>query len=161
MGILFFCLIYAGDYTRDFENGLFRVNFPVKTVVMDNSLKEIVSMAMTEWEKEIGVDIWESVERQGDLFIYWSSHFSQFNTLGKTRRIYKHSSLERIEILLNENNFFLKNNRILKWVLLHELGHSMGLGHSKKEEDIMYGHLGMKIGLSKEDIERGKKVVLF
>ena len=119
IGILFFYLAYGGDYTKDFENGLFRVDFPVKTVVVDNSLKNIVSMAMNEWEEEIGVDIWDIVEAEGDFFIYWSNHFSWFDILGETRRIYKNGSLERMEIILNENNFFLKNSRILRWVLLH------------------------------------------
>lgn len=165
--IFFFCLTYAEDYTKDFQNGLFRVDFPVKAVVMENkgvpSLKDIVSTAMAQWEEGIGVDIWELVEKEGILFIYWSFHFSRFDILGETRRTYRGGPLERMEIVLNGNNFFLTNGRdeTLKWVLLHELGHSLGLAHSVKENDVMFPHPGTPFRLSEEDIKRGKKAVLF
>jgi hypothetical protein len=80
-------------------------------------------------------------------YIRWSDNFEQetgYNsqtTLAVTIRFSQIPLIRRTEIVLNRGHIFLKNNQFLRVVLLHEMGHTIGLDHSEYYEAIMYSNL--------------------
>ena len=63
----------------------------------------------------------------------------------------------RIFINIKEFSYGKKSNR-MKSVLLHEVGHVLGLRHSDDKKSVMYPYNKMKQSLTGEDILRIKKL---
>ena len=47
---------------------------------------------------------------------------------------------------------------VFRWVVLHELGHAMGLGHSDHEEDAMFEYSTFQRGLTQRDIDALRRI---
>jgi hypothetical protein len=161
----------AFNVTDDFKNGAYWHNFPIQmykfatSSIEDPLLKTLVDQAKLAWEAVVGREIWEIPEEYfftnpGNT-IRWSYNFSQETgfsdqtTLAITIRYSVGSSFEKVEIILNGNNAFLRNNHqnMLYQTILHELGHVVGLGHSEYSNAVMAANLSGVNNLHQDDIE--------
>jgi len=159
------------EFTADFQAGVTWKSFPVKmkrffVEEMDRAMLDpLISEAEYEWENSIGADIWDtdymadsSVKNQ----IRWSNNFAAetgydpYNTLAVTIRYQVNGILDRVEIILNGNILYLRENgnNILKTTLLHELGHTIGLDHSQAPA-VMQAYLGEYEELQSDDVDGG------
>ena len=70
-----------------------------------------------------------------------SEKYATYEVLAKTKlRIASNSSLMSADVLMYESDAFYEEG-VLMPLLLHELGHSLGLGHSTLETSIMYPNI--------------------
>ena len=164
----------TGILTKDFLNGLYKVNFPIGIIVEDDKcsgyLNKVVLNAINEWEDALEVDIWQTEttlkKNEISILIYWADSLSQENnsthTLAKIERTYLDGIINKIEIILDEKNQLLSCNKesLLKEVLLHELGHVIGLSHIKNYKSIMSEKIDPTINtLQQIDIVFGKVAI--
>ena len=162
-----------GIFNRDFSNGLYLLDIPISVVIEDDTghLKELMEDAMNDWEDALEFDIWQidemAKEDKPSIIVRWSNDFSEessefIHTLGRIERIYLDGEVAKMEMILNKKNLlFLRNDEdILKLVLLHELGHSIGLSHIQNEKSIMSRIIDLETrSLQQIDIIIGKRAV--
>lgn len=170
--ILLSCLslnVYAYQFTSDFQNGYYWASFPLfmTRFAVDetegNLLESLTQEAEQAWEDASGVDIWQFEDVIGPYtnglnYIRWSENFADetgydpYSTLAITIRYSEGTHMVRTEIILNGQMSALKENqdRRLYKTLLHELGHTIALGHSS-EEAIMAPYIGSLDELTEDD----------
>lgn len=166
------CLItchlgFSYEFTTDFNTGFFWENLPLDFHISEFNedkkeiLKEIVSSAASVWERGVGEDIWEfEKEISGRNIIRWAVDFEKEtgfdpeSTLAVTIRHNIAPYWAKAEIILNPNKqFLLLNTESLHYILMHELGHTMGLGHTDDENSVMKASFaGEILDLSSDDI---------
>ncbi len=174
-----FCLQgYTYSFTSDFQSGFYWGDFPIpmKKYVIDPvdgpRLNNLVNQAVQEWEDVIGSDVWDvgpsyivSSSFSGNL-IRWSFDFGaetgwdSQTTLAVTTRWSEGTYMIKTEIVLNGNHPMLYNDigGILYPTILHELGHTIGIGHSNMPS-VMQASLGPYSSLQEDDISAGVVVV--
>lgn len=168
--IVFSVRANAYVFTKDIQDGAYWPSFPI---AINNLIVEgkdpltykLVQKAVKAWEEELGRDIWSLQDQEGRLSskIYWSTNFAEETghdpnyTLAVTIRHRTGNTLEKVLIVLNGQLDFLRNNEdgILEKTILHELGHSIGLGHSH-EEAIMKAEISHIGKLQYDDIVGGE-----
>jgi len=179
--IVTFLSIHASAYTftSDITSGIFWSELPIKIsrFVLNDSqkseLRELTDSAKSEWESEVGTPLWSFV---GDVAvgtggmpgnsIRWSDNFGQetgydpSNTLAITVRYNDGTIFTKVEIILNGNHQDLRNNvgDMLRSTILHEMGHTFGLGHTS-EFAIMAAYMNSLRSLQADDIDGGIAVV--
>jgi len=170
--ILFSSSAIAYTYTEDFSQGIYWQSLPIlmnkyAVNVSDGQLlQQLVTECENEWEDATGTEIWNMpsvITGEGDgsgNFIRWSDNFSEETgydasvTLAVTIRYSTGTYFSKVVILLNGENRALKQNfsGMLRQTILHELGHTIGLGHSN-ESSIMYQSLTSIRHLQNDDID--------
>jgi hypothetical protein len=158
---------YAYEFTSDFKNGFYWASLPVKIQVVDSNpsrkamLEDLVQVAVDEWESASGVSIWNFNSGSGGHVIRWSTNFSQetgmssFSTLAVTVRYSEGPYFSKTEIIINGNNSTNLDLDKLQTVIVHELGHTIGLDHSQFTDSVMYSQLVVDdyAGLSHDDVD--------
>ena len=152
---------YSYQFTEDFNLGIYWSQLPIRfakvaaNTVEGRQLDSLVSKAEEEWEDVIGVEIWDAAEEHyiGSAptanVIRWSNNFaaetgfSPDSTLAVTIRYRVGTFFDHFEIILNGENQVLRQNfaNMLHQVLLHELGHVLGIGHSERSPAVMEANL--------------------
>ncbi len=166
--------IYSFTFTGDFNQGFYWKSFPIKFKVIESNqseqqyLENLLRQAIFSWEDETGSELWEilSEEESTTNYVRWSYHFFRDTgydantTLGVTIRYHRGTFIERTEIILNGEMQFLKTNQgnILHSVILHELGHTLGLDHSS-EPAIMQAIIGQYSSLQYDDVVGAESVI--
>ncbi len=164
-------IIYAYSYTDDFNLGFYWRSIPVNVknfVITDSEgelLAGLVRESINEWEESVGKDLWNIhedyiiSENYSGNYIRWSNNFAEDTgydpsyTLAITTRYSVGPYISRTEIILNGELIYLRQNDgdILKKTILHELGHTLGLGHSE-EDSIMRSYISSTNSLQEDDI---------
>jgi len=160
----------AYSFTEDFNQGFYWRSFPIEmdrfvTEEKDFSLMEQLSIAAKQaWEAIGQYEIWNysgdvKNEIPGNVnLIRWSDNFEQETgfdgsvTLAIAIRYSEGPYFAKTEIILNGNNANLRNNsnNDLYKTILHELGHTIGLGHSE-QFSIMQPFIGPNDLLTDDD----------
>ncbi|MBT3983686.1 MAG: matrixin family metalloprotease [Bacteriovoracaceae bacterium] len=165
------------NYTTDFQSGYYWGSLPItlNKFVIDSSegplLESLVNESIEEWNTSAGRTIWETTPgySQGPYtgnYIRWSNNFAEEtgfddeNTLAITIRYQSGTNITKTEIILNGNLDYLvaNTNGALKATILHEIGHTIGLGHSD-EYAIMAAYLTNLTVLQSDDIAGVNAVV--
>lgn len=166
---------YSYVFTQDIKNGDFWQVFPIKFKIMVAESDERFEVtrnaflaATQEWQNLTPIPLWDYIESK-DLqnsatqnSIRWSDNFTQetgfdaANTMAITIRYSQPPLLQKTEIIINgayHKSLMDLNN--LKSVLMHELGHTLGLDHSLEYGSIMSKTLALgpwaQVTLSKDD----------
>lgn len=168
----------AYSFTEDFDRGIYWQKFPIKVnkFVADQSdgplLSNLVANAENQWEDAVGIDLWDLSDaviysdNYSGNYIRWSYDFenetgySSFSTLAVTIRYSSGTHFQRTEVILNGNNSSLRsnvNNKLLT-VIMHELGHVIGLGHSE-ESSVMSAYVSSHTSLQDDDVDGAIAVV--
>lgn len=169
---------FAYTFTNDFRNGYYWGSYPIPLVVVaktraeGDNLRSILSDAVDEWEGAIGQDIWEissnvvigsgaagNEVRFSDNFAA-ETGFDAVGTLAVAIRYHSGTFYSQTKILLNGGlgNIRYDNDNLYR-VVLHELGHTIGLDHSAIAYAMMAPYISATNSLQPDDIAGGNAVV--
>jgi hypothetical protein len=180
LGTVIFFSLSARPYTftEDFNRGFYWAAFPfsMTSFVTNPSdgpvLAEAVANAESAWQSALNKNIWSiptdavvSPSYYGNN-IRWSVDFAKetgydpTNTLAVTVRYPVGTYVGKVEIILNSGIAELKQNYygLLDKTILHEMGHTFGLGHSTVMA-IMQPVVGGLSNLTSDDITGGTAVL--
>lgn len=157
--VLVFCVLaftkaHAYRLTEDFSNGFYWASLPVEFMVMDSDpdrlalIEGLALEAVGEWEESLVENLWSVSAQQGSPvanrnIIRWSTRFaaetglSESSTLAVAIRYTGGPYVARAEIVLNGSHPLNSFPNQLRTVLVHELGHTLGLDHSDVGEAVM------------------------
>ncbi len=161
--------LFAYSFTTAFNQGFYWSSLPIsmsKFAVSDSegsTLDSLVDQAEAQWENAVGTEIWEmepgySLGSASGNNIRWSNSFAAEtgydanSTLAVAIRYQSGTYVVKTEIILNGNMWALRNNinNMLYTTILHELGHTIGLGHSDQYA-VMYPSLNNLSSLTSDD----------
>jgi hypothetical protein len=160
---------WGHNFTKDFNNGFYWQNLPVKMTVMDSDsarkarLENLTQQAMGEWQSRTGKTLWNFVIANGGAptsnIIRWSTNFAAetgmdaSTVLAVTIRYTEGPYFAKAEIVINGNHPQLAYNSNILTTLTHELGHTQGLDHSSDMSAVMAPTLqNPYYGLANDDI---------
>jgi hypothetical protein len=162
---LLLAMHYANAYqfTSDFKMGYFWMNFPIYFTVnpanVDDEVfrmtEDALSDAIETWYSSASNPIrvwefvpWEQAQGNGSIqVVRWSNNFSGetgYSALGTMAVTVRQSTVPYIrksEIIINTSHSSLRMQDNLSLVLIHELGHTIGLDHSNQAGALMYASL--------------------
>lgn len=156
------------ELTVDFAEGHYWASLPISLSLYDDgslespvleALEEALLEGIRRWEMATGIlGIWRydgvTSSKSGNV-VYWSRNFQVesglkgSNVLGATIRRTRVPYIQETNILLN-NKYFSLNQAELIQVIVHELGHTVGLDHSSDQNAIMAASL--RFGDSRQNI---------
>lgn len=175
--ILMFCLVsqvsLGYSFTDDFIKGYFWKDLPLDFSISEFDAKKkenltgLVKAAARIWEDGVNGKMWSFEDTaSGKNIIRWAVDFEKEtgfdaeSTLAVTIRYNDSPYWAKAEVILNPTKEFLKLDPVaLQFVLMHELGHTMGLSHSDDEDSVMKASyngdasFAMDQGLSSDDYE--------
>lgn len=152
---------FAYKFTSDFSQGFYWQAFPVKMQLVGSDptgkLSALSDLAMRTWELSsvVGSNIWDVDSASQVNTVRWSSDPSDFSgmsmadTLAIAVRFNQIPHVIKAEIILNSTHsafstvgqsIATRNLNIYK-VLVHELGHTLGLDHNSVDPSIMAPYL--------------------
>ncbi len=166
---LFTLPAWGYNFTKDFANGFYWQNLPVKMTVIDADssrkakLENLTQQAMGEWQTRSGHTLWNFVIANGSAptsnIIRWSTNFAaetgmDANTvLAVTIRYTDGPYFAKAEIVFNGKHPQLAYNSNILTTLTHELGHTQGLDHSSDMSAVMAPTLqNPYYGLATDDV---------
>lgn len=143
--------VHAYKLTGDFLQGYYWQTLPIQMVVLASDEEEgedllrVVEEAKAEWEGAVGAELWDFSAGYAigsspvKSFIRWSNNFSketgfdENTVLAIAIRYGVGPYFAKTEIILNGKNLMMRNSEVdLKKVIIHELGHTIGLDHSNQ-----------------------------
>jgi len=160
---IFFNLGFTFELTEDLKRGDFWQNIPLtffykktsKDPTLDELTKTAIIESIEEWNKQLNLGpVWyfnnsKTANISNSNIIRWSEDFERetgytaTNTMAITIRYSTPPLLIKAEIILNKEYTSLYHLSNLKLVLMHELGHTIGLDHSNDPVSIMYRSLSL------------------
>lgn len=173
VGALALCMSQAAwsyRLTQEFENGFYWSSLPISFTVMDTNASRVsqittlAQQAVAEWEEAIIESLWTVSSKVGSPsskhnIIRWSTNFaaetgmSESTTLAVAVRYSQGPYIARAEIIINGNHSINQQPTLLRTVLVHELGHVLGLDHSEVDGAVMEAQLQVPYdGLHNDDI---------
>lgn len=161
--------------TEDFVNGFYWQSLPVNMLVIDSDsnrlsmLKRLTDEAVVTWEN-VGIqNLWtmsaQQVASARGNSIRWSNNFAADtgldpnSILAVTIRWTGGPYIARSEIIINGNNAINQSESNLRTVILHELGHTLGLDHSQFSNAVMAANLILGFNSLHSDDRAGIKAV--
>lgn len=165
---------FAYTFTLDFEKGRYWNSLPIPFTVHESDpgkkalLEEFTAEAVEIWENVVGRDIWNFEENANfENGIRWADNFADetghdpVTTLAVTIRYGKDSHFTRTEIILNpESALITTNEEALRTVIIHEIGHTVGLNHSEDAKSVMSAYINLDFDeLALDDIEGMNAVI--
>lgn len=175
---LFSLSSWAFRYTKDFSDGFYWSSLPIQFIVMDtdsqrmNMIASIAQDAASDWQDALIDNLWNVSSQQGSPvsnrnIIRWSTNFgqetgmSESSTLAVAVRYTGGPYIARGEIIINGKHPINSFSNQLKTVLVHELGHTLGLDHSEVNEAVMAPSLDLHYdGLHYDDIQGMSNTVM-
>ncbi len=172
----------AYQFTEDLIRGSFWRTFPIplKLQIASNDSRyglteQALTEAIDEWQKHSEIQLWDYREggstAAANNVIRWSNNFEKEtgyaanSTMAITVRYSSPPLLQRTEIIINGQYFGLTNIEDLRKILIHELGHTLGLDHSEEYGSLMYRTLALgdtsPSYLSNDDIEGLSQVMIY
>ena len=177
MAFLIMSSAYGFNFTEDIMQGFYWEKFPLKIrlIVRPNDDKDLLVRMITEsenvWEDALGINLWDievtenTTDLSGNYIInsdefYADTGYDSYGTLAVTIRYNQGTFLSRVQIIINNEIDFLRQNFTgsLYKTIVHEFGHIIGLDHSE-EEAIMAPYIGSVADLQDDDVEGGLAVV--
>jgi Matrixin len=159
------------EMTSDFKNGFYWQALPIKMSISDsddnrkNTLKTLAEDAMGEWESRTNLDMWELADGSSNV-IRWSSNFAKetgmdpISVLAVAIRYTNGPYFAKTEIVINGSHPLNSDLHNLLTTITHELGHTMGLDHSRNMNAVMAPSLQDPYrGLDGDDISGMESVV--
>lgn len=161
MMLIFSSKLFAYKYTSDFAQGFYWQAFPVRMQMIGSDptgkLSTLSDLAMRTWElgSVVGHNIWDLETTTQINTVRWSSDPNDFaglsmaDTLAIAVRFNQVPHVVKAEIILNYTHaafqtvgqsLATRNLNIYK-VLVHELGHTLGLDHNSVDPSIMAPYL--------------------
>ncbi len=172
MGLsLFSFTSQAYRLTQDFNDGFYWSSLPIQFIVMDpdaqrmNMIASIAQDAVSDWQDALIDNLWNVSSQQSAPvsnrnIIRWSTNFAQetgmseSSTLAVAVRYTGGPYIARGEIIINGKHPINSFPNQLKTVLVHELGHTLGLDHSEVNEAVMAPSLDLHYdGLHYDDVQ--------
>jgi len=159
------------QFTQDFKNGFYWSSLPVQFIVMDTDsqrlsmIRSLAQEAVDEWQDALIDSLWnigsqQSAPVSNRNIIRWSTNFAQetgmseSSTLAVAVRYTGGPYIARGEIILNGKHPINSFPNQLKTVLVHELGHTLGLDHSDVQAAVMAPSLDLNYdGLHYDDVQ--------
>ena len=156
-----------GNYLSDLTSISKWYNQPIKVWIQPSIYKKNAIDAFAEWENSTqGLVSFKIVktEKQGNINVYFVDNIEKTTNekLGETYLKYKGTKIFHADIKIRQKTKSNGpcSNRQMYSVILHEIGHSLGLmGHSKNNNDIMFQtDFTNDIHLSQKDINTIKAI---
>lgn len=155
----------AFEFTTDFMQGFYWERFPINFAIVESDpvkkaqLIRLVDDAIEEWERYSNIDLWNRVDSSSNV-LRWSSNYQAETgydaqtTLAVTFRHITGPYVRKTEIILNQAHHINSYERHLKTVIIHELGHTLGLDHSYARGAVMEAGVDLFYdGLHEDDIQ--------
>jgi hypothetical protein len=164
----------AWKATTDFEQGFYWSALPVDLTVVDADsgklqyLNQLVTRAASTWEAVVPRDLWGigAAASGGRNIVRWSNNFAretgldEGSVLAVTIRYSNGPYITRTEIIINGNNAINSYQQNLQTVLIHEMGHTLGLDHSEYSNAVMAASLIFNYQGLHWDDEQGMNAVV-
>lgn len=155
----------AFEFTSDFVQGFYWQRFPISIAVSESDpvkkaeLERLLDDAIEDWERYSNIDLWNRVDSSSNV-LRWSDRFEadtnydQDTTLAVTFRHITGPYVRKTEVILNASHHINSYNKHLRTVIVHELGHTIGLDHSFTSGAVMEAGVDLYYdGLHADDIE--------
>lgn len=152
--------------TSDFSNGFYWRNLPINITVVEtdptlkSKLEYLSRLAVQDWERNTGLDLWNAVNSGTNNIIRWSKNFAKetkmdpASVLAVAIRYTNGPYFAKTEIIINGQHIYNQQNNYLLTTITHELGHTMGLDHSDYMEAIMAPSLQLNAnGVQQDDVD--------
>lgn len=178
---LFTCFMpsqgWSWSLTEDFNKGFYWAALPIQMTVVDSNasrlqmIKSLVDEAVNTWEGAVIQNLWTpgaspSSPGSNANIVRWSSNFAKetgldaSKILAVTVRYSKGPYIARAELIINGNNAVNQFESNLRTVIVHEMGHTMGLDHSTYPNAVMQANLISNYqGLTSDDQDGMNTVV--
>jgi hypothetical protein len=158
-GLLLTSQAPAYTLTTDFGQGFYWAALPVSVKAETPELRTLLEECINEWEREVGMDIWQYQDNAPNI-VRWTNDITRDTgydantTLAVTTRYHQGTYIGRMDIVLNGAQEVLRQNQYqtLRETILHELGHTVGLGHSDDASAVMSAYLNYSYYLGQDDI---------